>query len=110
MRHQGEQMVNDVRAIVLITQTQTQNKGTYKIASLELIAEGSKGREGSTDRILEVVVGHLGEQVVDDMRANVMVDVIEDAVVPVNGGQASPHVVPLLQPPATFFQSRRVEL
>jgi hypothetical protein len=110
MWHQGEQMVDDVRANVSITQTKTQNRGTYKNASLALLAEGSKGREGSTDRILEVVVGHLGEQVVDDMRANVVVDVIKDAVVPVNGGQASPHVVPLLQPPATFFQSWRLEM
>lgn len=37
---------------------------------------------------------HLGEQVVDDVSADVVVDVVEDAVVVVTRGQPPPHVIP----------------
>lgn len=40
---------------------------------------------------------HLGEQVVNHMGANVMVDLVEDAEVPVQGGQAPAQVAPLLR-------------
>ena len=46
--------------------------------------------------LCEVVVGHLWEQVVHNMGADVMVDLVEDAIVPVNGGQSTPEVAPLL--------------
>jgi hypothetical protein len=39
----------------------------------------------------------LGEEVVDDMSANVMVDVVDPPVVPVNGRQATTEVAPFLQ-------------
>ncbi len=40
---------------------------------------------------------HLGEEVVHHVRANVVVDLVEDAVVAVNGGQAAAEVAPLLR-------------
>jgi hypothetical protein len=43
-----------------------------------------------------MVVGDLGEQVVHHVGANVVVDLVEDAVVAVNGGQAAAQVAPLL--------------
>ena len=46
--------------------------------------------------LCEVVVGHLREQVVHYMGADVVVNLVEDAVVTVNGGQAPPEVAPLL--------------
>ena len=39
---------------------------------------------------------YLREKVMQHMGANVMVNLVEDAVVPVNGGQAAPQVTPLL--------------
>lgn len=39
---------------------------------------------------------HLGEQVVHHVGADVVVDLVEDAVVAVNGGQAAAEVAPLL--------------
>ncbi len=47
--------------------------------------------------ICEVVVRHLREQVVHNVGADVVVDLVEDSVIPVNGGQSSPEVAPLLQ-------------
>ena len=47
--------------------------------------------------LCEVVVRHLGEQMVHYVGPNVVVDLVEDAVVPVDGGQASPEVAPLLR-------------
>ena len=44
----------------------------------------------------EVVVGHLWEEVVDNVGANVVVDLVEDAIVPVNGRQPAAEVAPLL--------------
>ena len=41
-------------------------------------------------------MGHLGEQVVHNVGADVVVDLVEDAVVPVDGRQATPEVAPLL--------------
>lgn len=52
-------------------------------------------REGMY-RFNQVVVRNLGEQVVDNMSANVMVNVVDPAIISVNSGQASSHVVPLL--------------
>ena len=46
--------------------------------------------------LCEVVVWHLWEQVVHNMGANVMVDLVEDAIVAVDGGEAPPKVAPLL--------------
>ena len=46
--------------------------------------------------LCKIVVGHLGEQVVHNVGADVVVDLVEDAIVPVDGGQASPEVAPLL--------------
>ncbi len=47
---------------------------------------------------MDKIIGgvYLGEQVVQDMSANVMVNVVEDAVVPVDGGQPASQVAPLL--------------
>lgn len=39
---------------------------------------------------------YLGEQVVDHMCANVVLDLVEGPVVTVNGGQATAQVAPLL--------------
>ena len=39
---------------------------------------------------------YLGEEVVDDMGANVVVDVVDPPVVPVHGRQATTEVVPFL--------------
>lgn len=44
---------------------------------------------------------HLREEVVQHMSADVVMDLVEDAVVPVNGGQATPQVAPLLHKPCT---------
>lgn len=41
---------------------------------------------------------NLGEQVVHDVGADVVVNLVEDAVVAVNRGQAAPQVGPLLPP------------
>ena len=48
--------------------------------------------------------GYLWKQVMQHMCADVMVDLVEDAIVPVNGGQASPQVAPLLQGGAQVSQ------
>ena len=47
--------------------------------------------------LLQVVVGYLVEQVVDHVGANVVVNLVKDAIVTVDCGQAAPHVVPLLR-------------
>ena len=39
---------------------------------------------------------YLGEEVVDDMGANVVVDVVDPPVVPVHGRQATTEVAPFL--------------
>ena len=44
-----------------------------------------------------MVVRYLGEEVVDDMGANVMVDVVDPPIVPVHGRQATTEVAPFLQ-------------
>ncbi|GJN28520.1 hypothetical protein PR202_gb16658 [Eleusine coracana subsp. coracana] len=44
----------------------------------------------------EVVVWDLGEEVVDDMGADVMVDLVDPAVIPVNGRQTTTKVAPFL--------------
>eukprot|EP00955_Chlamydomonas_euryale_P039785 351505-Chlamydomonas_euryale.AAC.9 len=46
--------------------------------------------------VLFLLPAHLGEQVVDDVRANVVVQLLEDAVVAVECGQAATQVRPLL--------------
>ena len=46
--------------------------------------------------LCKVVVRHLREQVVHYMGANVMVNLVEDAVVTVDGGQPPPEIAPLL--------------
>ena len=47
--------------------------------------------------LCEVVVGDLREQVVHHVRADVVVDLVEHAVVAVDRRQAPAHVVPLLR-------------
>ena len=51
---------------------------------------------GSLGGLCQVVVGYLGKEVVHHMGPNVVVDPVEDAVVPVDGGEASSEVAPLL--------------
>ena len=63
---------------------------------LHLAVVVSEHRLAGLRGFLEVVVRDRGEQVVDDMCANVMVDVVEDAIVPVQGGEATSQVAPLL--------------
>jgi hypothetical protein len=56
------------------------------------------GPQDGLDRLcglLKVVVGDLGEQVVGHVGADVVVDLVEDAIVPVQRGQATPQVAPL---------------
>ena len=50
----------------------------------------------STARPLMPPPAHLGEQVVQDMDANAVMNLAEDAVVPVHSGQPTPQVAPLL--------------
>ena len=40
---------------------------------------------------------HLGKQMVQHMDANAVVNLAEDAIVPVHSGQPTPQVAPLLQ-------------
>ena len=47
--------------------------------------------------LLQVVVRDLREQVVQHVRADVVVDLVEDAKVAVDGGQAAAQVAPLLR-------------
>lgn len=46
--------------------------------------------------LLEVVVGNGREEVVDDMCANIVVHLVEDAVIPVQCGEPASQVAPLL--------------
>lgn len=62
-----------------------------------LLHDGLDGLRG----FLQMVVGHLGEQVMQHMGPNVMVDLVEDAVVSVNGGQPASQVAPLLHTVST---------
>lgn len=43
-----------------------------------------------------MIVWDLGEKMMDDMSADVMMDVVEDPVIPVNCSQPSPKVTPFL--------------
>lgn len=57
---------------------------------------GGPGTRAHLGGLCEVVVGHLREEVVHDVGADVVVDLVEDAVVPVNGRQPPAEVAPLL--------------
>ena len=51
----------------------------------------------STARPLTVPTAHLGKQMVQHMDANAVVNLAEDAIVPVHSGQPTPQVAPFLQ-------------
>jgi hypothetical protein len=56
--------------------------------------DGLDGRGG----LLQLVVGDLGEQVVDHVRPDRVGEVVEEAVVTVEAGEAAAEVGPLLAP------------
>lgn len=45
----------------------------------------------------QVIVGNLGKQMVDNMCANIMMDVVNDSIIAVNCCQSSPQITPFLQ-------------
>ena len=57
---------------------------------------GTKNRLARLGGLYKVVVWNLGEQVMDDVCSNVMVNFVEDSEVAVKRGQTSPQVAPLL--------------
>ena len=65
-------------------------------AVLTLVAE-AQDIQHSTARALTLPPAHLGKQVVQHMDANAVVNLAEDAIVPVHSGQPTPEVAPLLQ-------------
>mmetsp|Transcript_23241 Transcript_23241/g.55893 ORF Transcript_23241/g.55893 Transcript_23241/m.55893 type:complete len:275 (-) Transcript_23241:603-1427(-) len=62
---------------------------------LRLAVVGSHQGLDRLGRLAEVVVGDLREQVVHDVGPNVVVHLVEDAVVPVGRAQTPPQVAPL---------------
>ena len=57
----------------------------------------------------KVVVRNLREQVVYHVSSNVMLDLVKDAIITVNGGKTATHVAPLLTtvPGDLFLRVRR---
>lgn len=48
---------------------------------------------------------YLREEVVQYMGTNIMMNLVEDAIVPINGGQTTPQVAPLLHSPRHLFST-----
>lgn len=75
-------------------------KGNGSLALLRFPVVLFHDRLYSCCRLFQMVVGHLGEKVMQHMGANVMVNFVEDTVVPVDCGQAASQVTPFLQQPS----------
>jgi len=70
-----------------------------------------KCKEGNLEKGIESKNTYLREEVMKHMGANVMMDLVEDAIVSVNSRQASPQVTPLLQStPQTLIICRKALL
>lgn len=63
------------------------------MAHTVIITEEGLNRFGG---ILEMVVGNSMENVVGDMGANIMVNFVENAIIPVNGREGALEVIPVI--------------
>ena len=82
---------------------QMEGDGTLGLCGLPVIV--AKNGFGCLSGLCQVVVGDLREEVVHHMSTNVMMDPVEDAIVPVQGGEASSQVAPLLQIRLSWLQA-----
>ena len=74
---------------------QVEGDGTPGLCGLPVVV--TKNRLGGLGGLCQVVVGDLREEVVHHVSADVMMDPVEDAVVPVQGGETSSEITPLLR-------------
>jgi len=51
---------------------------------------------GNSYRLNEMVMRDLGEEVMDDMSSNVMMDIVDQSIVPVECRQSSTQITPFL--------------